>query len=147
MIYISIMKRPLQILILVLSTSLFYSCEDLMECLIFSRNPELPNKSFKVGSVNSYYYDEFDSEIDNEPQDNNYGYEYDIDGTLPIGIEAFSDFRTFYLEGIPEESGEFSFTVYLYVDPPLNYDPDTDDYDEDMCSTSTSKTYTLIINP
>lgn len=141
------MKRPLHILIFLCSLTLFYSCDDVFDCLLFSKEPELPNKAFKVGSINSYYYDEFDAEIKNEPRDNDYGYEFDIDGTLPLGVEAFYDFRTFYLEGVPEEAGEFTFTVFVYVDPPLNYNPDTDSYEEDMCLTWSSKAYTLIINP
>ncbi len=141
------MKRPLHILLILFSLSLFLSCDDVLDCLILNREPELPNKAFKVGSINSYYYDEFDAEIKNEPRDNDYGYEFDIEGNLPIGVEAFYDFRTFYLEGIPEEAGEFRFTVYVYVDPPLSYNPDTDTYEDNMCLTWTSKAYTLFINP
>ncbi len=141
------MKRPLHKLLLFIGLTLCFSCDDVLDCLIFSKEPELPNKAFKVGSINSYYYDEFDAEIKNEPRDNDYGYEFDIEGTLPIGVEAYYDFRTFYLEGIPEEPGEFNFTVYVYVDPPLRYDADTDSYEEDMCLTWTSKAYTLFINP
>ncbi|OUS00755.1 hypothetical protein A9Q86_08325 [Flavobacteriales bacterium 33_180_T64] len=139
------MKRFLSLL-LFLSLVTFTSCEDILECVVFGRSPELPDTSFDVGLVNLYYYEEFDAEIKNEPRDNDYEYFFEIDGYLPDGLEMNVSHRTVSIEGSPQSPGSFTFSVFLYVDPPLSYDSETDEYDENMCSTSTSKEYTIIIN-
>ncbi|WP_299335531.1 hypothetical protein [uncultured Psychroserpens sp.] len=137
------MKRLLPLL-LVLSLFSFTSCEDFFDCIV-NRRPELPNKSFGVGTIGVYYYEEFDAEIKNEPRDNDYGYEFEVDNGLPDGLVMIQNYRTVSFEGTPMETGTFKFTVYLYVDPPINYDFETDAYDDPLCSESTSKEYTIII--
>ncbi|WP_298903888.1 hypothetical protein [uncultured Psychroserpens sp.] len=140
------MKRLLPLLLFVLSSIMLSSCEDVFDCII-NRRPELPNKSFEVGTVESYYYDEFRAEIKNEPRDDDYGYIFEVDDNLPDGLELFVNYRTVSIEGLPTHPGTYTFTVYLFVDPPLSYDYDTDQYDDPLCSDSTSKEYTIIINP
>ena len=124
---------------------LFFGCEDIIEC-IFNKRPEIPNKSFEVGYVNNYYYQEFTSEIKNEPQDNNYDYFYEIYGNLPGGLEMYTNYRTLSIEGIPLTSGAFTFSVYLYVDAPEYYDEDSGSYEDSLCSKSTSKEFSIIVN-
>ena len=65
---------------------LCFGCEDIIECII-NKRPEIPNKSFSVGYVNNYYYEELTSEIKNEPNDDDYGYTYEIYGDLPDGLK------------------------------------------------------------
>ncbi|MDG5491760.1 hypothetical protein [Psychroserpens sp. SPM9] len=137
--------KQLRPLLLVLSLFTVTSCEDFLDCVI-NRRPELPDKSFRLGVVNSYYYDEFDAQIKNEPRDNDYGYEFEIHGDLPEGLSMIVNYRTVSIEGLPTHPGTYSFTVVLYVNPPINYDADTDTYDDPLCSESTSKDYTIRID-
>ena len=139
------MKLKLSFL-LFLSLLFFTSCEDIIECIIINRRPELPEKTFQQGYVNDFYYDEFDAHIKNEPSDNDYSYEFEIEGELPYGIIMSTDFRTLIIEGTPQFSGTFTFEVFLYVDHPLIYNEDTDEYESPLCAKSTSKEYTIIIN-
>ncbi|WP_460219159.1 hypothetical protein [Psychroserpens sp. MEBiC05023] len=132
--------------LLLLSFFALTGCEDILECTIAGRSPELPNKEFDVGLVNLYYFDEFISEINNEPRDDDYIYDYDIYGDLPDGLTFFTNHRRVTIEGSPQTSGVFEFEVFLYVDPPLYWDDDRQEYDDGMCSTATSKVYTIIIN-
>ena len=124
---------------------LFFGCEDIIECII-NKRPEIPDTSFEEGNINIYYYQEFTSEIKNEPRDDDYGYTYEIDGDLPDGLDTFANYRTLSIEGEPLISGTFTFTVYLYVDPPLSYDEDSGEYEDSLCVDSTSKEFTIIIN-
>ena len=141
-----IMKRLLPLLLVVLTTLTFSSCDDVLDCII-NRRPELPNKSFEVGSIGTYYYDEFRAEIKNEPRDDDYGYIFEVDDNLPDGLEIYVNYRTVSIEGMPTHPGTYKFTVLLFVDPPVSYDYETDEYDDPLCSDSTSKEYTIIINP
>ncbi len=138
------MKKQL-LLLLCCSFFTLYSCEDLFECVI-NKRPEIHDKTFRDGIVGVYYYEEVTTEIKNEPRDDDYGYFYDIYGDLPEGIQMFANYRTVSFEGTPEISGTFKFTLLLYVDPPLNYDDDTGEYESVMCSDSTSKEFTITIN-
>ena len=121
-------------------------CETIASC-IWNRRPEIPDKSFEVGNIGYFYYEDLISEIKNESGDDNYEYYYDVTGNLPNGLEMYSDYRTLSIEGNPEISGSFTFTIHLVVDPPEQYDYDTQEYDDkSMCSTTTSKEFTIIIN-
>lgn len=138
------MKRLFSLLLLIGVFNLL-SCEDVLECVI-NRRPELPDKRFEVGFVNQLYYQEFDAQIKNEPQDNAYGYNFEIEGELPHGVDMNINYRTLSFEGIPQSQGVFEFTLFLNVDPPLNYNDETEQYEDSMCSDSTFKTYTITIN-
>jgi len=139
------MKRLLPLL-LVFSLFSFTNCEDFLDCIV-NRRPELPNKEFGVGDLQTYYYEEFDAQIKNEPRDNDYDYEFEIQGNLPEGLQMVVNYRTVSIEGLPTFPGTYTFTVFLYVYPPVNYDFDTNQYDDPLCSESTSKEYTITINP
>ncbi|NRD21197.1 hypothetical protein HNV08_14155 [Winogradskyella eckloniae] len=89
-------------------------CEDTLSCII-PREPELPNKSFPVTAVDSYFYTSLKAEINNEPRDDDYDYYFDVKG-LPLGMEYVVDYRTVKLQGIPEVAGTYRITVDLYVD-------------------------------
>ena len=130
---------------LLLVCLLSLSCDTIVDCII-NKRPEIPDKSFDLGNIGYYYDEELTSEIKNEPNDNYYDYYYDVYGNLPDGLELYSDFRTASIEGFPEVSGSFTFTIHLSVDPPEYYDEDTQEWDDNMCSYSTSKEFTIIIN-
>ncbi|AUC76104.1 hypothetical protein [Olleya sp. Bg11-27] len=137
------MKNTLSLLFF-LSIIIFTGCESILECVI-NRSPELPDKSFTVGYRQQMYYDEFEAQIKNDPHDDSYGYNFELEGTLPEGVSMTIDYRIVRFEGMPQNQGIYDFTIFLYVDPPLSYDEETEDYEDSMCSTSTSKNYTIII--
>jgi len=128
-----------------ISCLFLFNCEDIIECVI-NKRPEIPNKTFAVGYINHFYTDDFKSEIKNEPQDNDYDYYYQIYGDLPEGLEFYTDYRTVIIEGTPLEQGTFNFTIYLDVDPPEYYDEESGQYEDSLCSASTSKEFSIIIN-
>lgn len=136
--------KQISIIFVFISFLCFTGCDEIIECII-NKSPELPDKILKVGLVNSYYSDFINAEIKNEPRDDDYDYYFELYGKLPEGIEMTVDYRRVYFEGIPTESGSFNFTIVLSVDPPLYYDDETGDYEDDMCSYSTSKGYTITI--
>lgn len=138
------MKKRISLL-LFLSFFMFSGCEDILDC-VFNRRPEIHDKTFKDGILGVYYYQEVTTEIKNEPRDNDYGYNYEVYGNLPEGLQMFVNYRTVSFEGTPELSGSYAFTLVLYVDPPLRYNNDTDQFEDNMCSESTSKEFTITIN-
>ena len=120
---------------------LFLGCSDLLSCVI-PREPELRDKEFPVGSINTYYYVDVDAGIRNEPRDNDYDYFFDVEG-LPLGLDYFVNYRTISIEGLPNEPGTYDITIFLEVDGPFrNQD---DENPEMLCGYQTSKTYSLII--
>lgn len=118
-----------------------YSCSRTLDCLI-PREPELPNVQLPIGSTETYYFVEFNTEINNEPRDNDYDYYFEVEG-LPPGMDYFVNYRTLSLEGTPQNPGTYDVRVYLFVDGPFrnNFDNDPDI----LCNYNTSKTYTLIV--
>ncbi|WP_323787770.1 hypothetical protein [Psychroserpens sp.] len=131
-------------LLFVLSLFMLTSCDNILECA-FNKRPEIHDKTFKDGIIGVYYYEEVTTEINNEPRDNDYGYNYDFYGELPNGLQMVTNYRTVSFEGTPEVAGTFNFTLYLYVDPPLSYDYDSEQYEDSLCSESTSKDFTITI--
>ncbi|MUU76895.1 hypothetical protein [Winogradskyella endarachnes] len=121
------------------------SCDTIVDCII-NKRPEIPNKSFTVGNIGYYYQDDITAEIKNEPNDNYYDYYFDVYGNLPDGLDLYTDYRTLSIEGVPETSGSFTFTIQLYVDPPEYYDEDSQEWEDNLCSHSTSKEFTILIN-
>ena len=119
-------------------------CDDVIDCNI-NKSPELQDKVLATGLINEYYSDFINAEIKNEPNDDDYGYYFEVYGDLPEGIEISFDYRRVYFEGIPTQSGVFNITIYLSVDPPLYYDYDTDEYEDSLCSYTTTKGYTIRI--
>jgi hypothetical protein len=131
------MKKNICLALIV--TFFVLSCED--QFCIIPVEPELANREFPVGTTDSYYYVDVRAEINNEPRDDDYRYFFDVRG-LPPGMDFFVNYRTISLEGVPEEPGIYSITIFLDVDGPFgnfNNDPNT------LCNFSTSKTYTMII--
>jgi hypothetical protein len=136
------MKQTFPIILLLF---LITSCENFFDCIINVR-PELPNKVFKRGTMNVFYSDELRAGIKNEPRDDDYDYYFEVYDDLPQGIEIYTEYNNIYFEGVPLENGTFTFTLFLSVDPPVTYDYETDRYDDPLCTDSTSKTYTIVIN-
>ncbi len=124
---------------------MFSGCEDFFGCVV-NKRPEIHDATFRNGTIGVYYYQEVTTEIKNEPRDNDYDYFYEVYGDLPNGIQMFPNYRTVSFEGTPEVEGTFTFTLVLYVDPPLKYDDDSGQYEEVMCSESTSKDFTITIH-
>lgn len=127
---------------------LCFSCEDFWDCAI-GRSAYIPDKTFPVGSTTSYYYVEFDAEVENEPRDNDYDYFFEVsESSLPAGLDYFVNYRTLSIEGTPTETGTFEVDVYLYVEGPLEEEYDGSGnvyYNDPLCDSSIRKTYTLII--
>ena len=138
------MKQPI-IILLIISIVSFASCELIVECII-NKRPELPDKKLVDGYTNSYYQEELIAEVKNEPHDDDYGYSFSLYDDLPEGLEMIIDYRTIIIKGLPKERGTYHFTFFLSVDPPLFYDEDSGEYEDFLCSNSTSKTYKLVIH-
>lgn len=133
------MKKRIPLLLL-LSFFTLFSCNDFFEC-ITNKRPEIHDATFRRGEVGVYYYAEVTTEIKNEPRDNDYGYFYELYGELPDGMQMFVNYRTVSFEGVPEVPGRYTFTLGLYVDPPI----DGDGFQEVMCTDYTSKDFSILI--
>ena len=127
--------------LLILPLFLCFGCNDFLEC-ITNKRPQIHDATFRRGQIGIYYYAEVTTEIKNEPNDDDYGYFYELYGELPEGLQMFVNYRTVSFEGTPEVTGRYAFTLALYVDPPF----DEDGNQQVMCSESTSKDFTIIID-
>jgi hypothetical protein len=141
------MKQYISVILLIAFFTL-NSCENILDCIINVR-PELHDVELDEGFIDHYYFDKITAEIKNEPNDNSYDYYFDVSGNIPNGIDIIYDYREVILEGTPTESGRFTFRVFLDVDSYNEYYYDefgNEVFDDSLCTDSTSKTYTLIIN-
>ena len=139
-------RRILQFTLLA-SFLAFYSCQDIVECVI-NRHPVLPDVALDPGREDHFYSDHFRAQIKNEPLDNSYEYFFHFSDNLPPGLDIYVDHRTVIIEGVPEESGSFFIEVFLRV---RQYDYYYDDCEsqfndcDGLCDESTSKIYHLRI--
>ena len=127
---------------------LFMSCQDILECVI-NRHPELSSKTLASAQINQLYFETIEAEIKNDPMDNSYDYYFSIDGNLPRGIDSNVDYRTMIFEGVPLVTGTYKFTVRVSVQQSFNYRDECESNFNDcdvLCSESTSKDYTIIVN-
>ena len=120
----------------------FISCEDVLDCLINSKSPELPEVYFNNAIYGDYYYQELEAEIRNASNDDEYYYFFELEGQLPDGITMSVDHRTIIFEGVTQRAGSYHFKLFLEVEP----NEYSGAYDDDMCTTSTSKEYTISVN-
>lgn len=119
---------------------LILACEnlDFTDCII-KRHAELPDRQLKRGHVGEYYYDELKASVNNDPDDDDYDYSFNVKGRLPEGIGVIQEGRIFIFEGVTLQSGSFVLQVSVSAVP-----IDTDD-DVSVCGVkSTSKSYTLL---
>lgn len=135
-------------IVLLLSVSIFLSCEEvvdeLIDCII-NKGPVLSMKLLEGGKLNTNYYEYIEASIQNEPSDNDYEYYFDITGDLPNGVEVIIDYRKVIFEGIPGEVGTFDFTVHVTAAGPEYWDEESDTFDDNLCYYSNSKNYSIRI--
>lgn len=128
--------------------ALFFSitgCQDILECVI-NRKPILSDNALSAAFVNQNYSELVTAEIQNEPRDNAYYYDYFLTGDLPPGIDVFFDFRDVIIEGIPLERGRYRFTIHLNVGQIDSYcENDLNDCDG-LCEDRTARTFILTVN-
>ena len=130
------------LLLLFFSFFFLLSCEDALECL-FGINPEINETSVASATLDQEYFQRITAEIDNEVNDDAYFYYFDVFGELPLGIEVLYFPREIQLVGVPEETGEFGFSVYLTIegyDDGFEYDPNP------TCADGTNRAFTLVVN-
>ncbi|GAA4239663.1 hypothetical protein GCM10022291_34880 [Postechiella marina] len=135
-----------KILLLLSFFSILTACDaildEVVECIV-NRRPVLSNNKLDSGRNDTYYSNKIWAEIKNEPKDDNYYYNFSYRGDLPNGINIIFEDREVYIEGVPRETGRFKITIHVSVD--ARYYNEDGDIEDPLCSSSDSKTYTLII--
>ncbi|MEM9076611.1 MAG: hypothetical protein AAGC43_06205 [Bacteroidota bacterium] len=117
---------------------LFSGCDEIFEC-VFNINPEINERQLLVGVVGERYRERITAQINNEVNDNDYDYFFDVIGDLPPGIFVDFNRRSVDIFGIPEESGDYRFQVELFVER-----FDINGFDgSPTCSESTVREFTL----
>ena len=94
---------------------LLSGCDEILEC-VFNINPEINQKQLVIGVVGERYRDRITAQINNEVNDNDYDYFFDVIGELPPGIFVEFNRRSVDIFGTPEESGVYRFQVELFVE-------------------------------
>ena len=131
-----------QLLVYVLIIALTFACDEVTDCLFFSVKPELPSKTFAIGTVDVPYEDSFRASVKNDPNDEDYIYYFSVSGNLPPGLDAWVNNRTLTIEGIPTSSGTYIFNVLLEIE--YAYDDDS----ERICfaDDTVQRSYSITIN-
>lgn len=141
------MKTKIHTLIIVLSFFILSGCDALIDC-IASATPELSNKNLAIGSVGFGYNDVITSSVKNDSHDNDYGYYFTIEGTLPPGISFGVVGREIRFFGTPSSAGSYTIKVGVKIDPPYNYNDNGFADSDRIClgNDTTHRNYTFIIN-
>ncbi len=134
--------KTLRILPFIFLFMSLFSCEDALECAL-GRRPEINEKIISTAVVGEPYLQRITAEVNNEPNDNAYDYFFEVYGDLPEGIDILFFARELRIVGTPEEAGDFTFTVYLWVERFEDGFYDT----SPTCGDEVSKDFTLIVNP
>ena len=121
-----------------------YVADDIFDCIINSR-PVLRSDGLEDGTVDTFYSDYVYGEIENNPNDDNFDYYFDVYGNLPNGVDWYVDYRTVVFEGIPTRPGRYHFTVELWVEGPLVWNEATGVYDDNLCTDFTERNYTIVV--
>ena len=94
--------------------------DNAIDCLD-SDGPEFSSRNLAMPVLNQVYSDELTARINNEPNDDFFFYEFEIEGALPAGItvrQRSSGDRRLIFEGTAIEQGTFDFTVRVSIDDP-----------------------------
>jgi hypothetical protein len=98
-------------------------------------------ESLPPGQVGVAYEGLLQAEVENEPDDDAYDYEFDLrDGAFPPGIVTDQDDGRLFLTGVPTEAGTFTFEIEVDVEPDGFSDP---------CLLLTPRTeeFTIVVEP
>jgi len=107
-------QPPILIFTLLLITTLMVGCDAAVDCLD-SDGPKFESKTINDPTLNQEYTGTIRVSINNEPQDDRFGYEFKITGQLPTGLQSQSRGRDFFITGTATELGTFSFNVFVRV--------------------------------
>jgi len=115
-------------------------CESAIDCLD-NDGPEFQTRTISDPVLNQEYSETISVAINNEPRDDNFLYEFRLQGDLPSGVSGSSIGRTYFLNGTAIQEGTFRFTVYVSVDD--NLQPE----DSGLCFYNASQTYEITVQP
>jgi len=94
--------------------------DNFIDCLD-SDGPRFASRNLPMPVLNQEYFAEVVASIENEPNDDNFFYEFEFDGILPEGImvrQRSNGERRLIFEGTAIEQGTFDFIVTVIVDDP-----------------------------
>jgi len=113
------------------------SCEAILDDAINCgpKDAVLEKKALRVGKLNANYVDSIKASIKNEPGDEDYPYNFYLDGDLPKGIYAEVHRNRVDILGVPTETGSFRFKLTVSVT--FGEDP--------TCSKSKTESYTITV--
>jgi len=140
--------RRMYVLFFISSAFLLFGCAELFDCVASAR-PDIHSKNLNIGTFGTSYNDFIDSDITNETNDNAYDYFYAVSGNFPPGMTYNEQGRKLFFNGYPTQTGSYTFTVRLTVDPPYYYDQNQGFYEDGnrICfgNDTTTKEFTIVI--
>lgn len=140
--------RSIYALLFILLSLTMTSCAELFDCVASAR-PNIHSKTLLTGHVGTQYNDFVDSDITNDSNDNGYDYFFSINGNLPPGMTYHQAGRKVWFTGSPTQTGSYTFTIKLTVDPPEDYNPDAGFWEDGnkICfdNDTDSKEFTIVI--
>ncbi len=126
--------------VLVLAVLAGSGCESAIDCLD-NDGPVFITTEVSNPVLNQVYTETITVEINNEPRDDNFQYEFGITGNLPAGVSSSSVGRRYIFNGTPTEEGTFQFTVYVTVDDSVIPS------ESGLCFYNASRSYEITVQP
>ncbi len=123
--------------------------EEVVNCIDWD-GPTLDQRPLLPAYVGYFYSDTITASIDNEPNDDYFSYHFDLNGTLPPGIQLIGNpsQRAVILEGTPWQAGVYHFNLAVEVmDPSYPTVAGVTGYSDssDLCFTRFDRDYTITV--
>ena len=125
-------------ILIFLSAMLLSGCRVYVGDCLDGDGPEFATDNLPLAVLNQAYEARIRVQVDNEPYDDRFFYEFDYDqAELPDGLRfvQYDSERYLYIEGTPTEAGIFPFRVSVRVSGSV-----------DLCYYRESEDYSLVVN-
>jgi len=136
-------------LLLLFTVLTFYSCETVIDevfedCLLFQAKPRMQSNTNPTGRVSTTYFSEIVGYVKNH-DDDNFNYDFELDGDLPNGLRYQSCENVFKIYGAPTETGVFSFDVIMTISQDENVSSSDDSDSNDICGLNVQEINNFVI--
>lgn len=127
---------------------MFHSCEITDDCIFFQAKPRMNTITESAGAIGVTFFSEVVGYVRNH-EDEDFEYDFELDGDLPNGIRYETCDNTFKLYGAPTQSGVFTFDLIMNISQEDNVSNGDGTDSDDICpfNVQETKSFSITISP
>ena len=139
---IRITKKYASLALIFVFSSILVGCEDPLDCIIDDR-PVLNTQKLSQPILNQVFDASITVSVQNNIHDDQYYYDWRLEGALPSGVSYSIDKRVLTFSGTPTALGRYSYSVNVYVRSDLNWQDTYGLNAAELCRQSIKRNYTM----